>query len=92
MKIPMNAVMGCVEAVLRGYARRATKYLDDHTIVRATALGWYKNRAPRKNARTSGLVLTVGAPNYRERKFIRLCKDAGEPFPVKKIQWRRNVA
>ena len=31
----------------------------------------------------------VGKPNYRERKFIALCKEAGEPFPVKKTQWRR---
>ena len=84
MKIPMNvnAVVAVVRTVLHGYARRATKYLDDHTIVRATRRG-----SVRKNARTDELVLTVGKPNYRERKFIKLCKEAGEPFPVKKIQW-----
>jgi hypothetical protein len=28
---------------------------------------------------------TIGIPNYL-REFIRKCKKAGEPFPVKKIQ------
>jgi len=89
MKIPMNAIVEVVETVLRGYARKATKYLDDHTIVRATQSGWFEKRKPRASARTASLILTVGKPNYRERKFIALCKEAGEPFPVKKTQWRR---
>jgi len=32
------------------------------------------------------MVLTIGRPNYAEREFIKLCKKAGEPFPVKKMQ------
>jgi hypothetical protein len=31
-------------------------------------------------------VFTIGKPNYEEREFIKKCKKAGEPFPVKKIQ------
>jgi hypothetical protein len=94
MKIPMNAVVSVVETVLRGYARRATKYLDDHTIVRATCIRWGLPKPGKRIGRCreysnrSELVLTVGRPNYRERKFIKLCKDAGEPFPVKKVQLR----
>lgn len=32
------------------------------------------------------LRLTIGRPNYSERKFIKQCVKAGEPFPIKKIQ------
>jgi len=34
------------------------------------------------------MVVTYGAPNYIEAKFVKVCKKAGEPFPVKKIQFR----
>lgn len=34
------------------------------------------------------LIVTVGKPNYRQRKFIAACKKAGEPFPIKKPQLR----
>jgi hypothetical protein len=83
MKIPMSAVVSVVETVLRVYCRKAVKYLDDHTIVRATRRGAF-----RKNARTTELVLTVGKPNYSERRYIRLLKAAGQSFPVNKIQLR----
>lgn len=28
----------------------------------------------------------MGAPNFAERRFIRLCFKAGEPLPVRKVQ------
>lgn len=40
-----------------------------------------------KRNRTNEFVVTIGAPNYLAVKFIKLCKKAGEPFPVKQIQY-----
>ena len=31
-------------------------------------------------------LVTIGKPNYAERKFIEKLKQSGEPFPVKKLQ------
>jgi len=61
--------------------RSATKYLSPVLVVKATRHG-----KPCKNERSTSMVVTVGKPNYAEREFIKKCKKAGEPFPVKKIQ------
>jgi hypothetical protein len=42
----------------------------------------------RKNARQVEFVLTMGQPNYAERKFIRKCLKAGQQFPVPSVQVR----
>lgn len=39
-----------------------------------------------KRSRGESFVLTIGSPCYRAREFIKLCKKAGEPFPVRKVQ------
>lgn len=64
-------------------ARSATIFQDEKSIVRAT----------RKlvNGKVPGfgnieVTLTIGKPNYKERNFVKQCKKAGEPFPIKKIQ------
>lgn len=61
----------------------ATKYLSSKLIIRATRRR-YKGKI--SNKRPFEVMLTMGKPNYREREFIRKCKKAKEPFPVKKIQ------
>ena len=66
-------------------AKTATKYLDEKTVVRAT---WRNKVYSRKSVLRKEMVVTFGAPNYLERRFILACKKAGEPFPVKKIQFR----
>jgi hypothetical protein len=81
-KIPRNAVARVVEAIMETPdLKRATLYLDDRTVVKATRI--HKVYACE---RSHSLVLTYGKPNYAERKFIALCKKAGEPLPVRKIQ------
>lgn len=79
-------------------AHVATKYLDERTVVRATRprLKQMKKRGkPVGTRKLNGgyrydtrinVVVTVGAPNYAGREFIKACKKAGETFPVKKIQ------
>lgn len=71
-------------------ARQATVYLSETLIVRATARFKFARRM-----RINEVVLTVGKPNYREREFIRTCKKAKEPLPVKKVQikyWSKKDA
>jgi hypothetical protein len=70
-----------------GGAKRAVKYLDPKLVVKATFQG---KRDARSRAET--VLLTVGTPNYVERKFIGDAKKAGEPFPIKKIQLKHAAA
>jgi len=64
-------------------AYKATKYLGDTTTVKATRKR-YKGKIYKGHA--VEIMFTVGKPNYEEREFIKKCKKAGEPFPIKKIQ------
>lgn len=64
-------------------AKTATKYLDPKFVVKAT-----HQRKPGGRDRGQHIIVSFGRPNYLERKFIKDCKRAGEPFPVRKIQLR----
>lgn len=82
MKIPRTAVSAVVMAVLEMKdLKRATKYLDDRTTVKCTRQRKFDGR---DGAQT--VLVTMGKPNYAERAFIKACKNAGEPFPVKKLE------
>ena len=65
--------------------RMATKFLAPDLVVRLTRRLKFSKRNKRNE-----YVLTIGKPNYLETKFIKLCKKAGEPFPVKKVQIKFN--
>lgn len=80
-KVPMNAVAVVVESVLRLKIHKATKYLSPTLVVRATAPLLHGKR----HMDTKSVVLTIGKPNFLERKFIKLCIKAKEPFPVKRV-------
>ena len=80
-----------VDTLLAAGAHKATKYISEREVIHATRRT-YKARSgkrvfPAKNQNVD-LVVTIGRPNYRDREFIRKCKAAGEPFPVKKVQLR----
>jgi hypothetical protein len=60
--------------------RRATKYISDKLTFKAT-----RQRRFDEWEKQQTYIVTIGAPNYAEKKFIKLCKECGEPFPVKKI-------
>jgi len=72
-----------VSAVINDNAYKATKYVNDRYVIKATRRGKPDGRDSRRET-----IVTVGAPNYAEREFIKMCKRAGESFPVKKIQLR----
>lgn len=84
MKLAIGWFNKVVEGLLRSDDYQVTKFLSDREVIRAT-----RRHKPSKRHTRIELVLTVGAPNYRERKFIKLCRRAGEPFPVKRLQFRR---
>ena len=70
-----------VSALIRNGAYEATKYVSENETIKAT-----RRHKWTKRDRQREVVVTFGKPNYAEREFIKLCKDSGEPFPVKKIQ------
>lgn len=73
-----------LDALLSNGARRATKYLSETETVSAARV-LYNGKLNKREIRTT-IVVKVGRPNYAERAFIKRCKKAGEPFPVKKVQ------
>lgn len=63
--------------------RKGTSYIAENFVIKASRTHPY-----RKNNRSESFVVTVGKPNYEERAFIKKCKKAGEPLPVKKTQFK----
>jgi len=64
-------------------AKSIVKYVDPKTVVKIT-------RKHRKYCREVSVtyLLTLGKPNYAERKFVKLCVKAGVSFPVSKLQYK----
>jgi len=84
MSVPRTAIRRVVESCLECRDIRSAYIVQsEKLVVKATKRG-----KPRKNENHIEIVLTIGRPNYAERKFIKLCKKAGEPFPVKKMQFK----
>ena len=95
-----GAVIGnVVRTLIELDAKKVTAYLSENLTVKASRVmyaptkrvGRRKVRGkPRINGRDTraDIAVTVGVPNYAERRFIKACKAAGEPFPVKKLQIR----
>lgn len=90
MERAMNDVARVVGALLVSGAHRATKYVSEKFVVNATR-PFYGGKAPRKGSKVE-IVVTMGRPNYAHRAFIRRCKKAGEPLPVRKIQLKFSPA
>jgi hypothetical protein len=66
---------------VNGGYKRATKFFDPNRVLSVA-----RRQKPDGRSKRVDLVLKIGAPNFRERVFIKSCQKAGEPFPVKKIQ------
>lgn len=88
-KVSRKLVAQLVEMIIEGGAKKVTKYLSPKLTVKATFQGKFSKRD-----RQQTVLLTIGTPNFAERKFIKMCKAAGERFPVKKtqIKWPRRTA
>lgn len=72
-------------------ARKVTLYVSPTLTVKASRMAYdgdkKRGRFDRRNSRAD-IHLTVGAPNYEERRFIKAALKAGEPFPVKKLLFK----
>jgi hypothetical protein len=80
-------ITNVVNALLENGAKTATKFISPKLVIRASQR-LYRGKLPPSNSRSIDIVLTIGAPNYEAREFIKACKKAKEPFPIKKIQLR----
>lgn len=58
------------------------------TIYRSPTFTLKLSRQRRHDGRDKATtwLLTCGKPNFAERRFIKKCQQAKEPFPVKKVQ------
>lgn len=89
MKVSRLSIAKVVEACLELEIKQAVVYLSPVSIVKAT--GRHKKT---KNENHVEILLSIGRPNFDERKFIKDCIKAKEPFPVKKMQlkyWPKKV-
>ena len=83
MSISRNLFGLLAERILEAGAVRAVKYLSPTETVKATRRTYKRAHHGRGPVE---ILFTLGPPNYEERKFVRACERAGEPFPVRRIQ------
>jgi hypothetical protein len=81
----MKPVARVIDALVAASAHKATLYVTASHVIRATRRLFGRKISKRDNI---DIVLTIGRPNYLERRFIKQAKKAGVPFPVKKVQLR----
>lgn len=74
------AAAKCISA-LAPDVKKATVYLDEKLVVSVC-----RRHKPKSRDRMADFVLKIGAPNFEQREFIKRCKRAGEPLPVRKVQ------
>ncbi len=79
-----SIVAKVVGEVRYGDFRTATKYVSPDFVVKAT------ERKGESFSSHQEYLVTIGKPNYREREFIKKALEAGESFPIRKIQLERE--
>lgn len=83
MRKLMNDLTATLLAMHIKRVKRATYYASPKATVHVTAVGKWQKRKSRLDFHVS-----LGSPNYAERQMIKKLKKAGEPFPVKKVQFK----
>lgn len=78
----MNHVDRCI-VMLQQHTelRRVTVYVSPRHTVKAT-----RQRRHDRRSRSETFIVSIGAPNYRERAWIETAVRAGLAFPVRKPQ------
>lgn len=71
-----------VSLLLENDAYIVTRYMSPTLVIRAVRIGG-KHKLPRR----IDVRVKISRPNYLERRFIKACLKAKEPFPVKKDQF-----
>lgn len=80
---PGQAAAKCIYALTASDAKKATMFLSERLVV--SVCRRFKHD---KRSRSRDWVLKIGAPNFAERAFLRACKAADEPLPVRRVQLR----
>ncbi len=78
--ITRDALSKALVAIFETDCVRATKYLSQKQIVRATRRRYKRGG---KDKRYTEVLVTAGRPNYAERQFIKKHLKAGKTFPIK---------
>ena len=74
----------CVgDVICSDNVRKAIAYISPKLVIKATA-----QRRNDKRARSATVLVTVGAPNFAERRHIKVCQKAGMAFPLNAIAWK----
>lgn len=73
-------ILAVIEKLLATKSHRAVRYLSGKQVIRATR-PLVRGRLPRASANTT-VLLTLGKPNYLERRFIAKQKKLGLELPV----------
>lgn len=72
----------CINEVLHvNGLRKATAFLSENYVIKAT-----RQRAHDRRSKSDTILVTAGAPNFLERRYIKLCKKVGMAFPLRKIR------
>lgn len=71
------------DVLCMSHVRKATAFISPKLTIKATA----QHRGD-KRSKSATCLVTVGAPNFVERRFIRVCQKAGMAFPLSQIQWK----
>lgn len=85
--VPAKVIGAVVRTLLEQGAIKVTAYLSPILTVKASRV-MYGNKIDGRDSRADVRV-TLGKPNYAERKFIKAALAANEPFPIKKYQIRQ---
>lgn len=78
-----GAAEAIVSALIVTNMRKATKFIGPNLVVKLT-----RRHKPTRGERSATFLLTIGKPNHDERKFIKDCRKAGEPLPVRKVRMK----
>lgn len=77
----MDNLQKLIYACSQPKVRQATYYRTPDAVTRCTRQRPIDRRCCRET-----FLVSIGKPNYYERRFIKACLKAGATFPVKKIQ------
>lgn len=79
-----KAIVDVIKSITYPKVYFAAKYISEKFVVRASRRRFNK-KLLQKNHNIEA-VLVIGKPNFEQRKFIKVCKKAKEPFPIKRVQ------
>jgi len=80
----MQSIDGMINVMLGDSTiHTTTLFVEPKWIVRVTRQG-----KPDRRDRRATFLVTEGVPNCDAQKFIKQAQRAGEPFPIKKLQYR----